>query len=302
MTRRLPILGASLVAALALTSLTGTKAEAGHVHFHWSGGVHVGSSVHVGGGYYSGYRSFARAPSWGVRGHIYVGPRYYYRPYYYYYYPEYVPSYYGASYYPVQPEQPTYAAPGVTVATVAPRPDLPRFGIGLFAGGVATDYNTETNTSETDLGVLGRFRITSGLVIEGELGRTSTSANGVDDVRVDRRLGGALLYEIGAYNRWAPFVLVGLGVQQAQVGDGAGGTDYTTTQDYGEIGAGIRFAVTRNLHLTFDLRAGTRSSVSSDKADTMPVGVARTITPPTPGDNSSSEDYTRARLSAILYF
>jgi outer membrane protein with beta-barrel domain len=282
------------------------KAEAGRgVHFSagvhyssgWSGGggVHVNTYAHwsrpsYGGGY--GYRSH-----WNVGGHVWVGggyhyyPYWYYRPYYYYYYPEYVPSYYGASYYPVEP---TYAAPGVTTAVVA-QPELPRFGIGLFAGGVSTQYNTQTNTQESDLGVLGRFRLTQGLVLEGELGKTSTSVNGIDNLRVDRRLGVSLLYEIGAENRFAPYVLVGTGVQQAQVNG-----DYSTTQDFGEIGAGIRFAVTPHFHLAFDLRAGSRSTVSNDQ--TMPVtGVARTITPPT-SDSGQSEDYTRGRLSAILYF
>jgi hypothetical protein len=305
-TRRLPLLLGTTLAALAFTSLTGT-AEAGRgVHFsggvHWGGGVHVGGpSVHVNvgyrGGYYRGYGGYgyaARPHYWGVRGHIWVGGYYpyYYQPYYYYPQETYVPSYYGASYYPVQP---TYAAPGVTTAVVV-QPEMPKLGIGLFAGGVSTQYNTDTNTQEQDIGVLGRFRLTPGLLIEGELGKTSTTVNGVDNLRVDRRLGGSLVYEIGAYNRWAPFVLAGLGVQQAQVGG-----DYSTTQDFAEIGAGIRFAVTPHFHLTLDLRAGTRSSVDNSSPQTMPVGVARTITPPTT-DSGQSEDYTRARLAAILYF
>jgi Outer membrane protein beta-barrel domain len=301
--RRLPlILGASL-AALAFTSLTGI-AEAGHAHFsgggHFSGSVHMGggggarvgggggfhASVHWGGGGY--YHPHA----WGgVRGSVYVGGyRPYYRPYYNYYYP--VPAYYGASYYPVEAE--SYATPATTVAVVA-EPELPRLGIGGFLGGVSTDYNTATNTQESDMGLLGRFRLTTGLIIEGELGKTSTSVNGVDNVRVDRRLGGSLIYEIGAYNRFAPYVLVGMGVQQANL-DGT----YNTTQDYGEIGAGLRYAISRNFHVTFDLRAGSRSSVSNDNMDQL-AGVARTIAPPTSA-SSQSEDYTRGRLAAILYF
>jgi Outer membrane protein beta-barrel domain len=307
-TRRLPLILGASVAALAFGSLSQT-AEAGRGGIHFSGGVHYssgfrggwGGGVHVNAGVHvNTYAHWARPSySWRpnhfhVRGHVWVGGYhpYYYRPYYSYYYPEYVPSYYGASYYPVQP---TYAAPGVSTAVVAAEPELPRFGVGLFAGGVATDYNTQTNTQETDLGVLGRFRLTQGLLVEGELGKTSTTVNGVDNLRVDRRLGGSLVYEIGATNRWAPFVLAGLGVQQADVNG-----DYSTTQDYGELGAGIRFAVTPSFHLTLDVRAGTRSTVSNDQV--MPAaGVARTVTPPT-SDSGQSEDYTRARLSAILYF
>jgi hypothetical protein len=300
---RLPLFIGASVLALALTGLSG-QAEAGHAHFsggaHFGGGAHFSGSVHVGGG--GGYHAsvhwggggYYHPHVWGVRGHVWVGGYhpYYYRPYYAYYYP--VPSYYGGSYYPVESE-PTYGGPSAAVA-VAAEPELPKLGIGLFAGGVSTDYNTQTNTSEQDIGILGRFRLTDGLLIEGELGKTSTSVNGVDNVRVDRRLGGSLIYEIGARNRLAPYVLAGLGVQQANV-DG----DYNTTQDYGEIGVGLRYALSRNFHVTFDIRAGSRSSVSGD--DTAPVtGVAKTVTPPSSNNTDTSEDYTRARLAAILYF
>ena len=276
---RLPLILGATLAALAFTPLV---AEAGHfgggghsggggAHFggHFSGsfhggGVHVGGSFHVGGGFIAGGGRFGRSRvggygyghggyGWGVRGHVWVGGGYpyWYRPYWYY--PSYVPAYYG-SYYPVETSE--YAGP---TAAVVVEPELPRFGIGVFGGMTSTDYNTQNNVSETDLGVLGRFRLTHGLLVEGELGKTSTSVNGQDNVRVDRRLGGSLLYEFGAQNRFAPYVLAGGGVEQAST-DGS----YNTTQDYAEIGAGLRFALTPHFHLTFDLRAGTRSTVSSD--------------------------------------
>ena len=103
---------------------------------HFSGGgVHVGggggyhASVHWGGG------GYYHPHSWGVRGHIYVGGYhpYYYRPYYNYYYPV-VPRTTARAYYPVEAE-PRTRRPATTVAVVA-QPELPRFGIGLFAGGV----------------------------------------------------------------------------------------------------------------------------------------------------------------------
>jgi hypothetical protein len=309
--RRLPL----LVGALALASFVGT-ADAGRfsggVHFgggaRFSAGVHVGGSVHwsarpsYGVGYYHQYRSGYRPGYWGVRGHVWVGgyyPYYYYPSYYYYspYYVETVPSYY--------PVQPGYQGPSAVAAVVA-QPPLPKLGIGLFAGGVATDYNTQTNTSETDIGVLGRFRLTDGLLVEGELGKVSTSVTDpqtgqtVDNVRVDRRLGGALVYEIGARNAFAPYVLGGLGVQQASVNG-----DYSTTQDYAEIGVGLRLALSRNFHLTFDVRAGQRTSVSSSQPmATLPPNTTASMVapPPSSGTADNSEDYTRARLAAILYF
>ena len=290
---RLPVLLGALVASSF--GLSGV-AEAGRARFHFSGGLHWSGGVHVG----SSWR-FAR-PAWRparvrVHGSIYVGPRYTYYPRpYYVYYPTYVPSYYATpSYYPVAP----VSAPGV-VAVAEPRRELPKLGIGLFAGGSAVESQSGDSTHESDdLGLLARFRLTPGLIIEGELGKMSYDVNGVDNARVDRRLGASLLYEIGAYNRWAPYLLVGTGVQQAEVGD-----DYQTTQDFLEVGTGLRWAVTRKFHLALEVRAGSRATVASDEpmATAVPDGSApRTITPPSE-DSDETEEYTRARLNAILYF
>lgn len=294
MNRRLP----ALAFALAFASSVGA-AEAGHAHFsggvHFSsgGGWHGGVHVHVSGGYH--WSSPAWHPhTWGVRGHIYVGGYYptYYRPYYYYYYPEAVPSYYSGSYYPVAPSY----APSVQAAYV-PRPQLPKLGVGLFAGGVSTsDANGNSQHDSSDVGILGRLRLgNGGLLVEGELGKSSYDVDNASNVRVDRRLGGSLIYEIGAYNALAPYALVGLGVQQADV---AG--DYSTTQDFAEIGAGLRWAVSPHFHLTADIRLGSRSTVAND--DVQPGGAAvRSVTPPTT-DSNDNENYTRGRLAAILYF
>lgn len=226
-----------------------------------------------------------------MSGSIYVGPRYYPRPYYVYY-PTYVPSYYQTtSYYPVEAS----AAPGVTVVAPAPRPQLPRFGIGLFAGGSAVESQSGESANESqDIGFLARFRLTPGLLVEGELGKTSYDVNGNDNLRVDRRLSGSLIWEIGAYNKLAPYLLAGIGAQQADIN----GT-YSTTQDFAEIGVGLRLAVTPKFHIAADIRAGSRSTVSNDE---VPGGtLARTITPPT-ADSDESEEYSRARLSALVYF
>jgi len=217
--------------------------------------VHVGGSIWLGGGYYT--QPYAQPPP--PPAYCDCGPST-------------VPSYY-----PVAPAAATYAA-------VAPAPQLPRFGIGLFAGGV----DVEGNHVGDDLGVLGRLRLTPGLLIEGEVGK-SELANGV---RVDRRLGGGLVWEIGAYNRWAPYLVGSLGVTQTEVGK-----TWNTTQSFGEVGVGLRWAITPNFHLGADIRAGTRQEV--DSSGTRPdVGVAREVTPTA----NQGEQYTRARLSAMLYF
>jgi len=287
MIRRLPV----VVGALALASSLGV-ARADHIRIsggvHWSGGVSVGWS-----------RPVWRPHRYYVGGSIYVGPTYTYTPRpYYVYYPVYVPSYYQTtSYYPVEPapQGPSMVAP----VAPAPRP-LPRFGIGAFLGGSGVEaQDGGTMHDSRDMGLLARFRLTPGFVLEGELGKTSYDINGVDNARVDRRLGASLLYEIGAYNRWAPYVLVGLGVQQADVGGG----EFQTTQDFAEIGAGLRWAISRNFHLAADIRLGSRDTVDSNSEDMVYATgtTARVITPPTES-SSENEEYTRFRLSAFIYF
>ncbi|MBA3539698.1 MAG: hypothetical protein H0T79_08705 [Deltaproteobacteria bacterium] len=295
MTTRFPLLSVAVGALglLALASIVDVgTAEAGRGRWgggarwggnvRWSGGVHVGPSVRV---HYA--RPAWRPTRWSVGGSIWIGGSYNPRPVYYY--PEYVPSYYGASYYPVQP----VAAPAATTYVVAApeRPALPRFGVGLFAGGASVEDSSESS----DIGVLGRFRLSGGLLVEGELGKTSYEEN----LRVDRRLGASLVYEIGAYNRLAPYILGGLGVQEAETNG-----SYNTKQSFAEIGAGLRYALTPAFHITADIRAGSRSTMSNDQMDTLgdSNSTARTIAPPSTSDSDTSEEYTRARLSAILYF
>jgi len=297
MNRRLPL----LVGAFGLLALVGSEAAEARGRGWFGGG---GGGVRIGGrGSVSvHWSSPRRAPvyrprGWSVGGSIYIGTRapryrYYrpYRPYYYYYYsePTYVPSYYGTGYYPVAPA----AAPGVVAvsAPVALEP-LPKFGLGLFAGGVTV----EDIDHSSDFGLLGRLRLGGGgLFVEGEIGKTSYE----NDLRVDRRLGASLIYEIGTRNRFAPYVLAGLGVQQADV---AG--EYTTAQNFAELGVGLRFAVTPKFHLAADIRAGSRDSMSSGDGSAPAMGtVARTIAPPTGDAPDDDEGYTRARLSAILFF
>jgi hypothetical protein len=286
---RLPISARLHLSALILGGVLGAgalggTAEAGHTHF--SGGVRFSGRVagRVGVRF---ARPFWRPRVW-VGGSVWVGGYYYPRPYYYYYYPESVPSYYGygygGGYYPVQPN----GAPGV-VAVAAPERPMPRFGIGVAAGG----SNIEGRQDSSDLSALVRFRLTPGLLIEGELGRTSFK----DDVRVDRRIGGSLIWELGARNALAPYLLGGAGVEQADVNG-----SFSTTQEFGELGVGLRWALSRNLHLTFDVRAGARKAIDSNQPDAVSPAV-RSVAPPSGSNNGDdTEKFTRGRLAAILYF
>ena len=218
--------------------------------------IHIGGAIWVGGGYY--YRPYAAPPP---PAYCDCGPAA-------------VPSY---SYYPVAPSATTYAA-------VQAPPPLPRFGIGLFAGGV----DVEGQHASSELGFLARVRLTPGLLIEGDVAKSELE----DGTRIDRRLGAGLVWEIGAYNTFAPYLVGEGGVMQAEVG-----SDWSTTQSFGEIGVGLRWALSRNFHLAADIRAGTRHEVDENgqRAD---LGVAREIAPPEDED----EQYTRGRISALLYF
>jgi hypothetical protein len=181
-------------------------------------------------------------------------------------------------------------APGVvTVAPVAPPPAPPTFGIGVFAGGTSVHENQQESS---DLGILGRIRLTPGLLIEGEFAKTSFK----DDVRVDRRFGGSLIWEIGARHAFAPYLLGGGGVNQAEL-DGS----FTTTQSFGELGVGLRLALSRNLHVTLDVRGGVRKTIDSDQPDDVALAV-RSVAPPASVGSDDRENYGRARLAAILNF
>ncbi len=281
----------AIVVALGLSTLaTVDTAEANRFRFGGGGRVRVHARVGVPSGgvsvHYS--RPAWRPRTWSVGGHVWVGggyyPRYrYHRPYYYY---TPVPSYYGyysTTYYPVAP------APMVTTQVEAPsRPQLPRFGLGLFAGGVSVEDRNESS----DVGALARFRLTPGLILEGEIGKQTYE----ESERTDRRLGASLIYEIGAYNKFAPYVLAGLGVQQAEV-DG----EFTTRQNFGEVGIGLRWAISPNFHLAFDIRAGSRATVDDNREEIDGDISARSVSPPSAASDES-EEYSRTRLSAILYF
>jgi hypothetical protein len=300
-----------LGSVFGLAMLQGGTAEAGHGHF--SGSVHVSGGFH--GGFRAGasvhfarpaFRPFFRPRVW-VGGHWRWNYYWWWPRPYYYYYPESVPSYYGGTYSPVQPG--VAAGPG-GVAVAPRRPSLPTLGFGVFAGG--TSVNGMKDASE--VGLLGRLRLTPGLLLEAELAKDSFSGDvstcqagvpctliAVNGDRVDRRIGGSLIWELGPHNSFAPYLLAGGGVQQAKVTSGDFfGSDFTTTQDYGEIGVGLRWALSRSLHLTADIRAGRRKTIDSNQNVTT---IARgTINPPSGGPNNDTEDYTRARIAAVINF
>lgn len=186
-----------------------------------------------------------------------------------------VPAYYTGGY------TGTYApsAPAAAVYQPAPEP-LPRWGLGVFAGSVAV----EGQDAGSDLGLVGRFRLSEHLELEAELAKSELEAGG----RVDRRVGGALLYDFRPRSTWSIFVLGGAGYGHTEMGAGSLEAD----QGYAELGAGLTWRVSDRLHLIGDLRGGRRHTDGDSVAlkSTAPVGLA------------DREDYNRARLGALLYF
>jgi hypothetical protein len=182
------------------------------------------------------------------------------------------------NYYPVvaQPSAGVYVAPA--------RPALPRFGVGVAAGGV----DVEGQDAGDDLALIGRLRLTPRWQLEGEIGKSELA----DGSRVDRRLGAGLNFEFSPYNRFTPYLVGSLGVTEVEVASG----EYEAAQSFGEVGIGLRYAITPRIHLSGDIRAGSRSAIDDEP---RPLdAAARSIAPP----DDESEEYTRARLSAVLFF
>lgn len=192
-----------------------------------------------------------------------------------------VPAYYSPPPPRVVSPAPTTWTPVASASASAYRPALPRFGVGVFAGSI----NVDDRSQGADVGLLGRLRLTDSLLLEAELAKTE-----MEGARIDRRAGGALLYDLSPYSRWSAHLLAGLGVTQVDVQNGT----WSAEQEYGEIGAGLTWKLTPQLHLAGDLRAGARARV-----DSAPTDLALKSLAPS---QEEEEGYTRGRLSAILYF
>lgn len=186
------------------------------------------------------------------------------------------PQYYG----PIAPAP----APAPYVVAAAAEPELPRWGLGVFLGGVSVDGMHEGE----DLGFVGQFRLTRGLLVEGEIAKNTLEDGG----RVDRRLMAGLTYELGAERRWAPYVTGGLGTTQVEVTGG-----WQDSQAVAEIGAGLRWRLSPRIALFGDARLGSRESVDRDDDLALPTDAsARALVP------DEDESYTRVRLGAMITF
>jgi hypothetical protein len=175
--------------------------------------------------------------------------------------------------------RPAAAAPVQVVSQPAP---LPRLGIGLFAGGM----NVEDREATSDVGLIGRFRLTDSFLIEGEIAKSELE----DGDRVDRRLGAALVWDLSPRSRLSPQLMIGGGAVRADIDDN--GNSLNADQMYGEIGVGLAWRLSRSLELSADVRAGSREVLDNGNdavfATTSPI--------------QEEENYTRGRIAAMLFF
>lgn len=223
------------------------------------------------------------------RPRVYVRP--YARPYVFY------PGFYWGFRYAAPPPPACYEACGpsasayyqappqpVAVARVVERDPLPRLGIGVFGGSV----DTENNEAGSDIGLVGRVRLTRHFLLEAEVAKSELD----DGSRVDRRLGGSVLFDFLPYSDFSPYVLAGGGFGQTDVDDGT----FTGRQAYGEVGVGLEWALGRHITLFGDIRGGARANEADDDID-------ETLALRAPSSHVEEEErFTRARIGALLYF
>jgi hypothetical protein len=176
--------------------------------------------------------------------------------------------------YPPPPSQHVAAPPPVVVSAPPPVAELPRLGLGVYAGSV----NIDNRTQGGELGLFGRLRLTEKVYVEAEL-----AAAEMTDARLDNRLGAALLFDFSPRSRFSLNVLGGLGLTQSQTNE-----TITDEKSYGELGLGLTYRPTPRFHIAADARVGQRTPVMDEFAkDSTPI---------------EAENFSRGRLSAIVLF
>lgn len=271
---------ALLLAGTAL--IAGAQAASADVRIRIGGGGHVRIG---GGGAVRSHWVHRHAPRVRVQGHIWIGGGTYYQPFAQPPPPPPPPQYQGCNceqpqvYYPIAPQPVGYVNAPVAVAPEAP---LPRFGVGAFLGGVAVDGEHEGK----DVGLVGQFRLTRGLVVEAEIAKNELEGG----ARIDRRIMAGLQLELRPHRRLTPYLAGALGTTQVEVGE-----DWVDHQAMAEIGGGLRYRVSERLSLFGDFRFGQRQLSDNDTPIVLD-DTARTYLP------ENDEQYTRARFGGLVTF
>jgi len=253
------VLAAAVTAGLSAIVLVPAQAEAHRVRF----GVHLRGrvSVHIG------------AP-------VVVQPR----PVAVGYYDPYQPP-------PPPPPQPASyyyppAEPAPVVAYGPPRRPVLGLGLGL----TSIDVN-EGELEGEGASIFGRLRLGQRWQLELSMGQDRFG----DNPRVDTRVGGALLYELGQPGGLTPYVLVGLGANVIQPLGEMEDVDPDTLpqQSYAEAGVGLGWEASRHFTLSGELRLQGRQLVETE-------GQARSFPGATP--MQTEENVAEARLNLIYWF
>ena len=255
------IAGAQAASADVHISLGGRVRFGGPIRAHWTHvhrpAIHIGGSIWIGGGY---YQPFAQPPP-----------------------PPPPPPPCNCepqTYYPIAPAPATYA---VAEAAPAPLPPLPRLGIGAYVGGVAVDGQNEGK----DVGLVGQFRLTRGLIAEAEIAKNELAGG----ARVDRRIMAGLQLELRPRAQLSPYLAGALGVTQVEVSDAS----WQDRQSLAEVGGGLRYRLSPRLALFGDIRLGQRQLADGSQPVPMDSAAARAVP-------QADEQYTRMRLGGLVTF
>ena len=290
MNRTLSIALAALMALPVLASFEGSAEADRRIRVRGSGHLRIrGPRARI---------RIRRSPAYYRVGRYHYRPRVRYRSYYGPRYRLYVgggfsygwryaapppPACYHDCYYYTPRVRAYRTAPQSEPVAVVSRPEpLPRLGIGLFAGGM----NVEDREASSDIGVMGRLRLTDSFLLEGEIAKSELE----DGSRIDRRLGASLIWDLSPRSKLSPYLLIGGGAVRADIDEN--GNSVNADQMFGEIGAGLGWRLSRHIEVSADIRAGSRESLEDDA-----VVYSSTAAP-----IQQDEAFTRGRIAAMLYF
>lgn len=276
---------ALLIAGIAVTA--GAQAAAADIRVHVGGRAHV----RIGGGpvraqWVRPWRQVHRPrPVIRIGGSIWLGGGYYQQPFAQ---PPPPPpaqvdcNCESPTYYPIAPAPVAY----VSAPMAAAEDPLPRFGLGAYLGGVSTDGEQEGK----DVGLVGQFRLTRGLILEGEVAKNELA----DGARTDRRYMVGLQYELSPRKRLSPYLAGAIGVTQVEVGD----DEWQDNQSVAEVGAGLRLRLSERLQIFGDFRLGERQMID-DSSEPVPGTIGTSARAAMPEDN---ERISRVRFGGMILF
>lgn len=168
-----------------------------------------------------------------------------------------------------------------TPATPITVPRGRRWGIGLFGGLSGSEGQEEAGE---DIGLFGQYELSNSLSLELEIAKTEY----VNGARVDRSLGGAVLWDL-SHRKLSPYLLLGAGLGDSDIGNG----DFQAQHSYAELGVGLRYRIGPSFQFLADFRGGVKESGEEErvyKASKNSVAY------------QSDEDFSRFRFGGMISF